>query len=77
MRLKKHALFPFAFYAFSCDFHKMISVTKQDGYMIKEKNASHFLSPIYRCREGAVRAKVSYITVFPLQGEKKRREIEL
>lgn len=49
--------------------------------MIKEKNASHFPSPMYRCREGATRPKVFYITALPLQGDKKdkkrRRIIEL
>lgn len=45
MRLKKPCSFPFAFYAFSYDFHKITWVSKQDGHMIKEKNASHFPSP--------------------------------
>lgn len=75
MTLKKHVpcSFPFAFYAFSCDFHKMILVNKQDGYMIKEKKkASHFPSPI--CREGTARAKVFYVTVLPLQGDKKEEK---
>lgn len=66
MRFKKTYSFPFAFYAFSCDFHKIILVSKQDGYMIKEKNASHFPCPHLEMGEGAARAKVFYITALPL-----------
>lgn len=53
----------------------MILVSKQECYMIKEgKNASHFHSPVCRCREEAAQTEVFYTTVLPLQGDKREKK---
>lgn len=39
-----------------------------------KKNAYHFPSLIFRCKKGAPKAKVFYITALPLQEDKKEKK---